>query len=76
MKKKEYVFWNEVHSLTRIAIRHNKYTEFDAEFVLINVSEDIFIDVNNFNYITAKVLQVLQQNIQLFWILNQEKQKN
>ncbi len=63
------MFWNEVHSLTRIAIRHNKYTEFDAEFVLINVSEDIFIDVNNFNYITAKVLQVLQQNIQLIGFL-------
>ena len=59
--------------LTRSLIRKNYCIAFEALAELINVSEEIPINVNTFDYIEAKVLQPSSPEYETYWLFDVEK---
>ena len=59
--------------LTRSLTKPNICVVFDAGAELVNVQEDIPVDVNNFDFIEAKVIQPTSPEYQTYWFFDVEK---
>ena len=63
----------EVDGLTKSLNRPNYCVVFDADASLVNVDSLTPIDVNNFNYVEAKVINPSSPNYKTLWLFDVEK---